>query len=53
MFFKETFIRDFEFKEFINQCYRIGNSSLLLVSLTGFVFTKQSRPSLETFRANS
>lgn len=57
MFFKETFSRDFEFKEFVNQCYRIGNSSLLLISLTGFVtgfvFTKQSRPSLETFGATS
>ena len=46
-----------EFKEFVNQCYRIGNSSLLLISLTGFVtgfvFTKQSRPSLETFGATS
>ncbi|AFK01992.1 protein of unknown function DUF140 [Emticicia oligotrophica DSM 17448] len=57
LFFKETFSRDFEFKEFINQCYRIGNSSLLLISLTGFVtgfvFTKQSRPSLESFGATS
>ncbi len=57
LFFKEAFSRDFEFKEFINQCYRIGNSSLVLISLTGFVtgfvFTKQSRPSLETFGATS
>lgn len=57
LFFKEAFGDGFEFKEFINQCYRIGNSSLLLISLTGFVtgfvFTKQSRPSLETFGATS
>jgi phospholipid/cholesterol/gamma-HCH transport system permease protein len=53
MFFKETISRDFDFKEFVNQCYRIENNSFLLISLTGFgkgfVFTKQSRPSLETF----
>ncbi|MBA4851050.1 ABC transporter permease [Emticicia sp. BO119] len=57
LFFKETLSGNFEFKEFVNQCYRIGNSSLTLISLTGFVtgfvFTKQSRPSLESFGATS
>lgn len=57
LFFKEALSGNFEFKEFINQCYRIGNSSSTLISLTGFVtgfvFTKQSRPSLESFGATS
>ncbi len=49
-FFKETFSRPFEFKELLRQCYNMGNRSLLLVSVTGFilglVFTLQSRPTL-------
>ncbi|MGI0106227.1 MlaE family ABC transporter permease [Salinimicrobium sp. WS361] len=56
-FFKELFSRPFEFKEFLRQCYQMGNKSLLLVGVTGFilglVFTLQSRPTLEEFGASS
>ncbi len=56
-FFREVFLPPFEFKELIRQCYNIGNRSLLLVSVTGFilglVFTLQSRPTLEQFGAES
>jgi phospholipid/cholesterol/gamma-HCH transport system permease protein len=56
-FFREVFLPPFEFKELIRQCYNIGNKSLLLVSVTGFilglVFTLQSRPTLEQFGAES
>ncbi len=49
-FFKEVFTRPFEFKELLRQCYNMGNRSLLLVGVTGFilglVFTLQSRPVL-------
>src|SRR5690606_15821233 len=38
------------FREFLNQCYNMGNKSLLLVGITGFIlglgFTLQSRPTL-------
>lgn len=55
--FKEAFSGDFEFSEFVRQCYHIGLRSLPLISLTGFVtgfvFTKQSRPSLMEFGATS
>lgn len=56
-FFKESFKRPFEFKEFIKQCFYMGNRSLLLVVVTGFiiglVFTLQSRPTLQEFGAVS
>jgi len=56
-FFKEVFSTPFEFKETIRQCYEVGYRSLPLITLTGFitglVFTKQSRPSLEEFGAAS
>lgn len=56
-FFKESFNRPFEFKEFIKQCFYMGNRSLLLVAVTGFiiglVFTLQSRPTLQEFGAVS
>ena len=56
-FFKEVFKSPFEFKEFLRQCYQMGNRSLLLVSVTGFiiglVFTLQSRPTLQEFGAVS
>jgi phospholipid/cholesterol/gamma-HCH transport system permease protein len=56
-FFRELFSNPFEFKEIVRQCYRIGLQSLFLISLTGFitgmVFTKQSRPSLLDFGAES
>lgn len=56
-FFREALKGPFHFREIINQCFEIGLRSLPLISLTGFitgiVFTKQSRPSLETFGATS
>lgn len=56
-FFKEVFKRPFEFKELIRQCYNMGNRSLFLVLVTGFiigmVFTLQSRPTLSGFGAES
>ncbi len=55
--FKETFSRDFEFREFLFQCFQIGNKSLPLISITGLimglVLTIQSRPVLVEFGAVS
>jgi len=54
---KETFNRNFEFKEFLRQCFQIGYKSLALISVTGFimglVLTIQSRPVLLDFGAVS
>src|SRR5690625_5009047 len=56
-FFKELFSPPFEFRELLRQCYNIGNRSLFLVVVTGFilglVFTLQSRPTLMEFGAES
>ncbi|MFD2542281.1 MlaE family ABC transporter permease [Lacinutrix gracilariae] len=56
-FFKEVFTRPFEGKELMKQCYQIGNRSILLVAVTGFiiglVMTIQTRPTLEGFGAES
>ena len=56
-FFRNVLKPPFEFKELLKQCYSIGNKSLLLVAVTGFiiglVFTLQSRPTLEEFGAVS
>ncbi|MEO5787599.1 MAG: MlaE family ABC transporter permease [Gelidibacter sp.] len=56
-FFREVFSPPFEFRELVRQCYNMGNRSLLLVSVTGFilglVFTLQSRPTLMQFGAQS
>jgi phospholipid/cholesterol/gamma-HCH transport system permease protein len=53
--FKETFSRDFEFKEFFRQCFQIGYKTLPLISVTGMimglVLTIQSRPVLVDFGA--
>lgn len=53
--FKELFSRGFEFKEFLRQCYQVGNKSLPLISITGaimgLVLTIQSRPILADFGA--
>jgi len=53
--FRETFSRDFEFKEFLRQCFQIGYKSLPLISVTGaimgIVLTIQSRPVLVNFGA--
>jgi phospholipid/cholesterol/gamma-HCH transport system permease protein len=55
--FKETFSRDFEFTEFLRQCFQIGYKSLPLISVTGIiiglVLTIQSRPALVDFGAVS
>jgi phospholipid/cholesterol/gamma-HCH transport system permease protein len=55
--FKETFSRNFEFKEFFRQCFQIGYKSLPLISVTGaimgLVLTIQSRPVLVDFGAVS
>jgi phospholipid/cholesterol/gamma-HCH transport system permease protein len=52
---KETFSRDFEFREFLRQCFQIGYKSLPLISITGIimglVLTIQSRPALIKFGA--
>lgn len=52
--FSQVFL---EWREILHQCYRVGNKSLLLICFTAFiagiVFTKQSRPSLESFGAES
>ena len=54
---KETFSLPFEFREFLKQCYQIGNRSLPLVGITGaimgVVLTIQSRPVLSEFGAES
>jgi len=53
--FKETFSRNFEWKEFMRQCFQIGYKSLPLISITGaimgIVLTIQSRPVLVEFGA--
>ena len=56
-FFKEVLKPPFEFKELLRQCYQMGNRSLILVTVTGFiiglVLTLQSRPTLIQFGAVS
>ena len=56
-FFREVWRPPYEFPEIVKQCYEIGNKSLGLVGLTGFimglVLTIQSRPTLEEFGAAS
>ncbi|MBR9758380.1 MAG: ABC transporter permease [Algicola sp.] len=56
-FFREVFKRPFEFKELLRQCYNMGNRSLFLVGITGFiiglVLTLQTRPTLLEFGAVS
>ncbi len=54
---KETFSRNFEFKEFLRQSFLIGYKSVPLITVTGFimglVLTIQARPSLVHFGAVS
>lgn len=56
-YFKEVLFPPYEFQELLKQCYFIGNKSLGLVSLTGFimgvVITLQTRPTLVEFGAVS
>jgi phospholipid/cholesterol/gamma-HCH transport system permease protein len=53
--FKETFSRNFEFREMFNQCFQIGYKTLPLITITGtimgLVLTIQSRPVLVDFGA--
>jgi phospholipid/cholesterol/gamma-HCH transport system permease protein len=55
--FRETFSRGFEFREFLRQCFEIGNKSFPLVAITGaimgVVLTIQSRPALAQFGAET
>lgn len=55
--FKNIFGKDFEFNQFLKQCFAIGNQSLALISITGIiiglVLTIQSRPVLVSFGAVS
>lgn len=54
---KHFFTPPFEIKEILRQCFMMGNRSLFLITFTSFlagiVFTKQSRPSLSSFGAES
>lgn len=56
-FFKEVFRPPYEFRELLRQCYQVGNRSLTLVIVTGFiiglVLDLQSRPTLIEFGAVS
>jgi len=54
---KATFSGAFEWREFLRQCYQVGNKTLPLISLSGLVIglvlTIQSRPVLVDFGAVS
>ncbi len=54
---RETFSRNFEWREFMHQCFQVGYRSLPLVSITGaimgLVLTIQSRPVLVDFGAET
>jgi phospholipid/cholesterol/gamma-HCH transport system permease protein len=56
-FFREGFKPRYEFAELMRQCFNIGNKTLPLVGVTGFimglVITIQSHPSMEAFGAES
>ncbi len=56
-FFKEMFRPGYEFNEFFHQCFAVGNKSLGLVTITGFimglVITIQTRPTLVEFGAEA
>mgnify|MGYP003576542431 CR=1 FL=1 len=57
MFFRNIFRSGFEWNEFLKQCFIVGNKSLSLVGITGFilgfVLTLQSEPTLRAFGAES
>ncbi len=54
---KNFFIPPYEWREIVRQCFAVGNKSLFLITFTAFiagiVFTRQSRPSLSSFGAES
>jgi phospholipid/cholesterol/gamma-HCH transport system permease protein len=55
--FRQVLFFPFEWREILKQCYAVGNRSFFLVGFTAFlagvVFTRQSRPSLSSFGAES
>ncbi|MBN2697925.1 MAG: ABC transporter permease [Bacteroidales bacterium] len=57
LFFRHLFRRPFETREFINQCFRTGYQSLLLISITaiilGLVISLQIRPILADLGAEA
>ncbi|HEY9046592.1 MAG TPA: ABC transporter permease [Ohtaekwangia sp.] len=54
---REIFLPPYDWKETLRQCFIAGNRSLFLIVFTSFlagiVFTRQSRPSLSSFGAES
>ena len=56
-FFRVAIFPPYEGREILRQCFSVGNKSLFLITFTAFiagiVFTKQSRPSLASFGAES
>lgn len=54
---KHFFFPPYEGREILRQCFMVGNRSLFLITFTAFiagvVFTRQSRPSLASFGAES
>ncbi len=56
-FFRNIFRKGFEWNEFFRQCYIVGNKSIGLVAITGFilglVMTLQSEPTMRDFGAES
>lgn len=56
-FFREVIHPPFELRELLRQCYLIGNKSVFLVAVTGFimglVLTLQTRPTMEEFGAEA
>src|SRR5690606_10793771 len=54
---REFFLAPYEWRWILRQCYQMGNKSLFLIGFTAFiagvVFTRQSRPSLASFGAES
>ena len=56
-YFRELVKPPFEFKELLRQCYLLGNKSLFLVVVTGFimgiVLTLQTRPTMIEFGAEA
>lgn len=56
-FFRNLFRLNFEWEEFVRQCFMIGYRSFPLVAITGFiigfVITLQSEPTMKTFGAES
>ena len=56
-YFRELFRLPFEYKELLRQCYLLGNKSIFLVVVTGFimgiVLTLQTRPTMIEFGAEA